>query len=853
MTALLIPLPAKAFGPGTHVRESRAFAEILVEVAPEWADLVQSPMAMQYLALGSIAPDLREMTDKITFGHELDLAYHLLDSAETAEQSMFALGVLSHIASDGSADSFVIPALFSSRPLGMFNLTQGHDSAAGESEMLIDSLGDLVFGDWDQLIQVLYDFYLSVPLSSPAEQIIMWYCGEARQYLSLDVDCEAVWLDIADSLDEVSAILGDMERETARQFVADMLDLPLADLIDLISGGFAGSLLGDYGSPSFESVSETARLKASALVDREFWAQYEEMANLGPSFALAFYQKRPARVTWPTYDLPAIISGNIMSILSFLPEQYASNHGLIVDRVEWIGTGGQEVTVLNSSAIGGELWARIRFFGARPFKGTVGGYVIADQGGTPTTPPQRPTAPVGFHAVDVDIHPELYGAYARSELTIPVVVTGDLLSGRGLTIEMYLNNDERPFFTSDMRRIWSAGADDMTRPIYMDNFDTYDHWPASLGTSNNFMDLFATTIVYPDGPPVAGALVTVSAPDLHSVTVESSERGLATTFGWSVAPTAISAKADGFIDVAPISPTASGTRPIEVIRMHPDPKLVAPSCVNVGAEIGISWSPEVFHDQAETFFVTMARPDDQDNDVQINVGATGEATLTTPALKAGQTFDLAMSTRYNDGSTGPSGPTVAVEIAGGGYDLPPQLTLWEVPECVEIADFLPWFSGGDIVVTPSSTTSCRASFVTWTIGSRSNTIACDDSVCPPDGSFKFQIAPIVSADGDSLRIAFGDGDFTVELPEVPIEYPDIPICDENQDVQDDIASEQDVFDDLDTTHEDIEDINNSNMFPWGTDASGCSSGNGAGGQGGTFALFAIVLILAVVRRLRART
>ena len=150
------PRSASACGPGVHILQADRVLERLAAIDEEWAALAETPLARAFLHLGSIAPDIGQAVPGLTFhSHDVDLSYHLLDSAVEPHQRLFALGHLTHQGADPACETFLTGTLMASAPLGLYDLIDGYDDAMGESEGLVEMFGDLVLGDYDGIFYCL--------------------------------------------------------------------------------------------------------------------------------------------------------------------------------------------------------------------------------------------------------------------------------------------------------------------------------------------------------------------------------------------------------------------------------------------------------------------------------------------------------------------------------------------------------------------------------------------------------------------------------------------------------------------------------------------------------------------------
>ncbi len=512
MTALLLPFasitPSHASGPGVHVFEAVQTLDSLAAEDPEWAALALEPMAYDYVALGSIAPDLQWALDELTFGHSRSLSLALLDSVGPDDNpyfKLFALGHLAHIASDASAEGFIAPAMVSSAPLGMIDLFPGHeDGPMGEQESLFEHFGDLILGDWDSVIDLLFDFFMDgAPAKTRLREIFGWYCETGAPLAGRpDTDCALALHQLEELLGLAHQYLGHFDREGAKTFLRSMIDRPPRQVLPLWAAGFVTQYLGIEGAAS--DPRELKRLQESAVATEEYWAAYHDgLWALGPAFTLDFLFERPD-ASWPDWNPNAMIAGNILSVMQFLPGEYSVVPGLLVDRLFYTDANGARITEVAGATGAADLNAHVRFFSVYPLSGTVTGVVRRDHPGFS----QENDEEVGRASLAVDIDPLDYGVVPRSELKIPF--TADPAGVLGFYVELYFDDDPLPTFTSSWDRLWTIAELPLEKGIYQDNFATYGRFPPSLPVADPDSRegaLFAKVHVAPDGPPIAGAEV----------------------------------------------------------------------------------------------------------------------------------------------------------------------------------------------------------------------------------------------------------------------------------------------------------------------------------------------------------
>jgi len=437
-----------AFGPGVHSREAQEVLRRLAETQPEYATLAANPAARNWLTLGSISPDFMFMADSLGFGHEPGLSHHLIAAAEELgpEYRLFALGHLCHVASDGSSEAFVVPALFSSAAIGPTDLFVDQP-AYKEAEGVVESLGDLLTGDWHAVVDLLYDLWMPPADRSRFDAVFAWYCEEGRTFLGRDVDCEAARAELAGPLGTLEEALSLFDRQGAHGFIDHLTSLPIEDLMDFALsaaggdtfGGFIGAGLGTGLTDHVDD--EIAYLRTTAFVESAFWAGYEGLAGLGPAFALDRLADKTSG--WPSYDIPGIESGLLASALRYLGLQVTP--GFMVDELVFRGPGGEVLDEVTPALAGQTLTATLRFYSAWPLTATLTGRVLKDVAGL-----EGPDLVVGESIVEVDIDPHTYARTPRGTLTIPFVAD---LEG-ALLFQVELAVDGVTTLTTSRDKLW---------------------------------------------------------------------------------------------------------------------------------------------------------------------------------------------------------------------------------------------------------------------------------------------------------------------------------------------------------------------------------------------------------------
>src|SRR5208337_4442014 len=109
---LLIPQPAFAWGPVTHIALGmQVLATVITPDHPLQAALLKAPEVFLY---GSLAPDIvqgRRLQSRLRrHSHNWDTGFALLQSASGDQQLAFAMGYLAHLGADVVAHNFFLPA-----------------------------------------------------------------------------------------------------------------------------------------------------------------------------------------------------------------------------------------------------------------------------------------------------------------------------------------------------------------------------------------------------------------------------------------------------------------------------------------------------------------------------------------------------------------------------------------------------------------------------------------------------------------------------------------------------------------------------------------------------------------------
>lgn len=679
--------------------EADRLLDRLEAAEPDWASRAALPQARAHLRLGAISPDLQWFSRSLGFGHSLALSYHLLDRAAAQGDDLrllFSLGHLAHSTSDPAGECFVMPTLFGGAPVGLFDLFAGDDDALGESETLYEGLGDLIIGDWHALVDLLYDMWMDGEAAqAQALDVLDWYCREGAAFHGRGTDCPRALDEIATRLAQAEPVLGNMDRGAAHDLVGTITALPPANLLELFGSGALSALLGEVVQPSADFARERERFAASPAGDRAFWARYlDGLDELGPSFALDALTRRPLE-GWPSWDPPAIVCGNIQSVLQFLPEAYRVRAGLLVDELEWLDPDGHGLAQVSAALAGATLQARLLLYSAVPLEARLRGVVRKDRPGLDPVADEV----LGEATLELAIDPARSMITPRTELTIPFVA--DREGALGYYVELYLDDEELPTFTTCWDRLWAQGALDLDRPIYRDNFGTYGHWPPSLPVADPEPGpavLLVKVQLAPRGGPIAGAEVVLddgAGPPLPRL---SAPNGLAVFDALEPGPLTLSAMAAGH---APSGPVPVVLGPLEQrwleLPLHAIP-LPQPAAAwwPDGACLPFTWNAEAFADQAEAFLARAELGGEGGawsplgEEVELDTEGTGELCL--PAGQPdGSRVRVRLQARYTDGSPGVEGSGPEVVLDGS----PPQILAVELaeddpPACLDDSALLPY-------------------------------------------------------------------------------------------------------------------------------------------------------------------
>lgn len=653
------PRVALPCGPGVHIREARALLQRLAAGDPLWAETARVPFAEAYLAFGAIAPDLQWAVPEFSFGHEFSLAYALLDRGDQRgpESRLFGLGFLSHVtASDPACEQFYAPTMMAAAGIGVVDLNGSDDGPKGEAEMLFESLGDLILGDWDALVETVWTFWLEGDeAKNRGFQIFAWYCEEASSFLERPVDCGLAWTHFAGLLAQADGILGGMSLEDLKDFARSMIEQPLPDLMDLFLSGFLQQFLGDRFVPSANFEREKERFFRSPFADQGFWAIYDGgLGQLGPSFAVDRLVLR--NDGFPSWIDKPLITGNIEAAMATLPGEFSVVPGLIFDGLEWRDDQGHVVRSLSPTDQGRGLTLWVRLYSAVRIAGDLRVVVKGDRPGDDTA-----GDPVLAEEVfPLVVNPLNLVREPRVEILLPFRA---VLEGvRGLYAEFFFQDSPLPCFSTNWDRVWRTGTFDFEQPATWDAFGTYDRWPPSLPVAGTDVEdpwVFVKVRVAPGGGGVDRARVTLTDGD-QTRDVVTGWNGVAVFPKTGLQPVTLAATAPGFGSADPVQVTPRNLESVWAeIFLHALPEFTAPAgtCLPDRRCIPFSISADPFQNQVATFTVVAEGPGSPPiagDPVEVQPGQDRNACLPSEQPD-GTRVHLRATPRYKDGSPGLTG------------------------------------------------------------------------------------------------------------------------------------------------------------------------------------------------------
>jgi len=667
LVILLAALPRSALpcGPGVHVREARALLQRLAAGDPLWAETARVPYAEAYLALGSIAPDFQWALPEISFGHEFSLAYRLLDQGDQdgPEHRLFGLGFLSHVtASDPACEQFYAPTTMAAAGIGIVDLNASDDGPKGEAEMLFESLGDLVLGDWDTLVETVWTFWFAgAEAKERGQEVFGWYCREASSFLGRPTDCDGAWSRFAGLIGQAEGILGGMSLEEMKDFAHSLIDQPLPDLMDLFLSGFLQQFLGERFVPSANFEREKDRFFRSPFANEDFWALYQNsLAQLGPSFAVDRLALR--NEGFPSWIDKPLIAGNIEAAMATLPGEFAVVPGLLFDGLEWQDDQGRVLRSLAPTDQGRNLALWVRLYSAVRIAGDLRVVVKGDRPGDDTD-----GDPVLAEEVfPLVLNPLNLVREPRVEVQVPF--QADLEGVRGLYAEFHFQGDPLPCFSTNWDRVWRTGAFDFEQPATWDSFGTYGRWPPSLPVEGAAVEdpwVFVKVRVAPGGGGVDQARVTLTDGEATREVV-TGWNGIAVFPRTGLEGVGVTAAAPGFV---PSDPVQATPRNLEAtwaeVFLHALPVFVwtQGTCIPDRRCVPFSISPDPYQGQAASFTVVAEglEPAVAGDPVEVPPGRAATACL--PGEQPdGTRVRLRATPRYRNDTTGPEGTSEVLTL-----------------------------------------------------------------------------------------------------------------------------------------------------------------------------------------------
>lgn len=139
-----LPTPARAYGPGVHLRECDRFAALLADSERPLV-AAADPSIRRTLHLGCVAPDLRQVLPSLQSlpTHRRSLGLRLVSNAQQTGTPpaflSFALGHLHHHFSDASAEVLLIPHLTAQGFVGAIDLLdESVERPEGDKELYVE-------------------------------------------------------------------------------------------------------------------------------------------------------------------------------------------------------------------------------------------------------------------------------------------------------------------------------------------------------------------------------------------------------------------------------------------------------------------------------------------------------------------------------------------------------------------------------------------------------------------------------------------------------------------------------------------------------------------------------------------
>lgn len=664
---LLLLSLLQLFGPGMHIREGNMAFKMLKEQQPEFAALDETPFALGWLNLGANGPDFENFLSSVKFGHSRELSYHLIDAS--ADQPggirLFALGHLMHNSSDVAADGFVIPTLFASGAIGMTDLKPGGDDQKAEAETIVDVFGDLAIGDWYALVDVAFDFWLDGPeAQGRMKALVDWYCKEAGVFYKTQYDCDAIYEEIGVMAGKAAGAFNNMDRAAAKAWVKLILGHSLKPAAEFAFGGTIMGLIGKPWDGTPEQEKNLDFFLATPMGQRDYWEQtYLPMDKIGPNIFLDLLAQRPPASAWPNEDRAACYCGNLVSMMNYLPELYATVPGILVDKLEWLDEAGARVMALAEADQGKQLRLRLRLYSALPFDGQLMLKVRKDAPGIAADG----DALVAEKTLAFAYDPDNTTAEARKFLELEFAA--DLEGAVGLYAELWKNDAAGPMFSTSVDALLAAGILPMNKVPYT-SFDSYLGWPGSLPVTGR-LEQDARLLVGTSWPAGFGPMadVTISL-EKNGEAAGSLQTGSGGTVFLEVSPGdtwAISATRKGF-GYADQTVQSENRLTVVSLVMHPhSPPKNSTAWTTAGTTLEFAWDTEVYAGCAASFKLGLEDYFGKSLTELVESSTDGLETLTIPPETPDKTSVIpVLYAVYTDGTTGPrqKGPRVMVDSTG---------------------------------------------------------------------------------------------------------------------------------------------------------------------------------------------
>lgn len=301
-------------------------------------------------------------------------------------------------------------------------------------------------------------------------------------------------------------------------------------MIEFLASDLIADAVGDRAKRCEDYDVNIRYILDSAAMEQWFWDVYQNtllkdlsafwyLDRIAP-FAVAPSVQTTEDIVlgWPNASEWAMVSGNIMSTMRFLPDDYDVVPGLIIDQVTWMNTTGDAISRVDQSMMGSGGNLRVKFYSAYDFNDEITLKVRGDlpgfaQAGDPIA---------GSHTETFTIDPRAYVHGAPSIIETDFMVGAALVDG--FYFEMYAGDNDKPFFTSSWDAINTSGEVPVYQAIYRDNFATYGKWPPSLpmaeGLGASDCEVFVVSRTFPHGGPILDSETSLIPGDVGDLTIE---------------------------------------------------------------------------------------------------------------------------------------------------------------------------------------------------------------------------------------------------------------------------------------------------------------------------------------------